>query len=560
MVPVARQPVKDTSRHRITDGHGSSALQGLYRKRVAQRTDREASATSKRHKAEERASNKAAEDAEKVAQLALWRLCQPACSCGATTCPVNSLVLCLYCNELKTRACGVAKCKAAAAADAADDEEPESPPNSETEEEEDDDEEEEEAASALIPFPPAPFEEEEEEDDVCMLCHLTTLNRKGGALGDVLICEDCNGEVHLRCSSLRTMPLDEEPYFCERCNNGPTYPTTTTTTAAAAAAAAATAAAATAAAAAPPTTRATRAATRATRASVKASAAAAAAATTTTTTTARAAAGALLLLLQQQQEEDEQQQQQQSSESDNEDNGCEFLWSYYRGKLLSTTKSLANVPDYAKLLRTVATNNKRKHYSILGNGHCGATALGVQIRDCDGFLSHSGVAAATLMRGGMSEAMCEVDNYGSLEPLITELMIVPGETIPSSTMKKKVRAAALAVILERRAQMHADVNCSATTMDEATWCGSLDFKAAALRFGVLVYVATPWGAVEIHSPERNVKVVTEHLSTSTVIPSKALVVFLTTDRDHYEALIGSDDSNIDDAEPNEEVRFLLVQR
>jgi hypothetical protein len=97
-----------------------------------------------------------------------------------------------------------------------DDEELESPHNSETEEdEEEEEEEEEEAAAAVIHFPPAASEEE---DDVCMLCRQTTLNRRGKPLGDVLLCESCDGEVRLRCSSLGAMPLDEEPYFCERCN------------------------------------------------------------------------------------------------------------------------------------------------------------------------------------------------------------------------------------------------------------------------------------------------------------------------------------------------------
>jgi hypothetical protein len=115
---VARQPARDTSRHRITDGHGSVTMSGLFHKRVAMRTDREGAQAAKRHKAEERAAKKAEADTEKAAKFALWRACQPACTCGATTCPVKSLVLCLHCDELKSRTCGVAKCKAAALAEA----------------------------------------------------------------------------------------------------------------------------------------------------------------------------------------------------------------------------------------------------------------------------------------------------------------------------------------------------------------------------------------------------------------------------------------------------------
>ena len=59
--------------------------------------------------------------------------------------------------------------------------------------------------------------EEEVEEDVCKVCSKTTLNSQGGPLKNVLLCEDCDAEVHLRCSSLDVMPSDEESYHCESC-------------------------------------------------------------------------------------------------------------------------------------------------------------------------------------------------------------------------------------------------------------------------------------------------------------------------------------------------------
>jgi DNA-directed RNA polymerase subunit RPC12/RpoP len=43
------------------------------------------------------------------------------------------------------------------------------------------------------------------------------LNRKGEPLKNVLLCDGCDAEVHLRCSSLKTKPSSEEPYHCESC-------------------------------------------------------------------------------------------------------------------------------------------------------------------------------------------------------------------------------------------------------------------------------------------------------------------------------------------------------
>ena len=33
-------------------------------------------------------------------------------------------------------------------------------------------------------------------------------------MGEVLLCEGCDGEVHLKCSGLDDMPEDDLPYYC----------------------------------------------------------------------------------------------------------------------------------------------------------------------------------------------------------------------------------------------------------------------------------------------------------------------------------------------------------
>ena len=52
--------------------------------------------------------------------LAAWRACRPVCRCGPNVAScLGKYVLCPTCGELKSRQCGVAKCKAAAATAAA---------------------------------------------------------------------------------------------------------------------------------------------------------------------------------------------------------------------------------------------------------------------------------------------------------------------------------------------------------------------------------------------------------------------------------------------------------
>ena len=119
------QPVRDGSRHRITDGHGSSTMQDLFGQRVRQREEREAAAAAKHQMALQRAAAKAASSAKSVALFEAWSKCRDGCKCAgavdddAGPCAVSRLVLCPHCDVLKPRLCGVRACKSAAAAAAA---------------------------------------------------------------------------------------------------------------------------------------------------------------------------------------------------------------------------------------------------------------------------------------------------------------------------------------------------------------------------------------------------------------------------------------------------------
>jgi hypothetical protein len=60
-------------------------------------------------------------------------------------------------------------------------------------------------------------EEEEVEEDLCKVCRKTTLSMTRKPLKNVLICDGCEAEVHLGCSSLKTMPSEDESFHCESC-------------------------------------------------------------------------------------------------------------------------------------------------------------------------------------------------------------------------------------------------------------------------------------------------------------------------------------------------------
>jgi hypothetical protein len=81
LVPITRQPERNCSRHRITDGHGSATMMNLHGKRVHQRTDRETAADLKRKRSDDRATKNAEKNAEEAAKLAAWRACRLVCVC-----------------------------------------------------------------------------------------------------------------------------------------------------------------------------------------------------------------------------------------------------------------------------------------------------------------------------------------------------------------------------------------------------------------------------------------------------------------------------------------------
>ena len=76
------QPMKDPSRHRITDMHGSAKMNDLLGKRKAQREGRESEAEQKAERAEGRAAAKAAKDAASKAKFDAWLKCRGGCCCG----------------------------------------------------------------------------------------------------------------------------------------------------------------------------------------------------------------------------------------------------------------------------------------------------------------------------------------------------------------------------------------------------------------------------------------------------------------------------------------------
>jgi len=100
------QPVRDGSRHRITDGHGSSTMQDLLGQRVRQREGREAADAATHQKALLRASAKAASSAKSVALFEAWSKCRDGCKCAgaadddAGPCAASRLVLCPHCDVL----------------------------------------------------------------------------------------------------------------------------------------------------------------------------------------------------------------------------------------------------------------------------------------------------------------------------------------------------------------------------------------------------------------------------------------------------------------------------
>ena len=62
-----------------------------------------------------------------------------------------------------------------------------------------------------------PFEVVPRDEDECVLCQQSTLEADDSPMQNVLICDACDGDVHLACSGLSAMPGDDEPFTCSAC-------------------------------------------------------------------------------------------------------------------------------------------------------------------------------------------------------------------------------------------------------------------------------------------------------------------------------------------------------
>ncbi|KAH8095679.1 hypothetical protein JL720_2998 [Aureococcus anophagefferens] len=62
--------------------------------------------------------------------------------------------------------------------------------------------------------------DDDELDDVCDTCGEYTVTDSGAPMSNVLICDACDCETHLRCSGLLRMPPDDEGYRCVNCVDG----------------------------------------------------------------------------------------------------------------------------------------------------------------------------------------------------------------------------------------------------------------------------------------------------------------------------------------------------
>ncbi|KAJ1444925.1 hypothetical protein M885DRAFT_580086, partial [Pelagophyceae sp. CCMP2097] len=119
-------------------------------------------------------------------------------------------------------------------------------------------------------------------------------------------------------------------------------------------------------------------------------------------------------------------------------------------------------------------------------------------------------ATAQSVREAISQAVGDPLNFDELANYATDAMVGAGETHPNKITD--------------------------------TWCGDLDFKAAALHYVKTIYLVLPWGAVQIFAPHRGNAPhrgdpQTLLLSPNLQIPVDALVCVLMSSRDHYEPLV-----------------------
>lgn len=110
-----RAPKRNTSRKRITDGHGSATMQDLLGMRKAARLEREKADEARMEKAVARAAAAAQRDAQDKVLFDAWKQCSDECCCDAAEGKCVGLYhpwyhLCVTCGDLKKSLCRKEKC------------------------------------------------------------------------------------------------------------------------------------------------------------------------------------------------------------------------------------------------------------------------------------------------------------------------------------------------------------------------------------------------------------------------------------------------------------------
>ena len=191
-------------------------------------------------------------------------------------------------------------------------------------------------------------------------------------------------------------------------------------------------------------------------------------------------------------------------------------------------KPMANIEGFDDVVAQLCASNERDRRDVPANGNCMMLAAAAQMPEITG----TDASKAACVRKDIAGALEGPANHGALAPFITAAMLASGETIPA-----KDDGVAVATILRRRAEMHRTMETSTPTMAISTWGGDLDFQALAIVYGVLVYVIFPWGAVTIFSPSPSIRSKSLGISPEMVFPPNAIVCVLTTERNHYHALV-----------------------
>jgi hypothetical protein len=121
LVPKKKQDVKQPSRARIIDGHGSATLSGLLEKVQEKNAEKTAAEDAKAARALQRAEKAAKKDEAYNQLLQGWKKCRDGCGCNTGrgkrkaplrkasdepfVCPYKDLVFCVTCGDIKRTAC-----------------------------------------------------------------------------------------------------------------------------------------------------------------------------------------------------------------------------------------------------------------------------------------------------------------------------------------------------------------------------------------------------------------------------------------------------------------------